>query len=67
MIDTAFVLNSFIALILIVDPLGNIPLFLALTADFKREEQRFMIRRAVVVGFLTLIGAEATIYTERMD
>ncbi len=55
MIDTAFVLNSFIALILIVDPLGNIPLFLALTADFKRNEQKFMIRRAVVVGFLTLI------------
>ena len=58
--DTAFILNSFITLILIVDPLGNVPLFLALTADFKRSEQRFMIRRAVVVGFLTLIFLTVT-------
>lgn len=54
MIDTAFVLNSFIALILIVDPLGNIPLFLALTGEFERKDQVFMMRRAAVVGFLTL-------------
>ncbi|MFQ5800151.1 MAG: MarC family protein [Candidatus Hydrothermarchaeales archaeon] len=54
MIDTTFILNSFIALLLIVDPLGNIPIFLSLTGKFERREQVFMIRRAVVVGFLTL-------------
>lgn len=60
MVDYVFVLNSFIAMLLIVDPLGNIPLFLALTAEHKREDQRFMIRRAVVVGLITLIALTVT-------
>jgi multiple antibiotic resistance protein len=42
-------------MVLIVDPLGNIPFFLALIGDFKKEDQRFMLRRAVIVGALTLV------------
>ncbi len=54
MVDTSYVLNAFIALILIVDPLGNIPIFMALTGGYARQDQIFILRRAVMVGFLTL-------------
>lgn len=55
MVDVAYLLNAYIAIILIVDPLGNIPLFLAFTAPFSPKDQRFIINRAVLIGFLVLL------------
>ena len=60
MVDTSYVLNSFIALFVIVDPLGNIPIFLALTEGLERKHQMSIMRRAVIIGFLTLLGLTVT-------
>jgi len=54
MIDRTFIFSSFITLFLIVDPMGNIPLFLALTQDFSRADQVYIIRRAVGIAFVSL-------------
>ncbi|MEM0313160.1 MAG: MarC family protein [Candidatus Bathyarchaeia archaeon] len=44
-----------ITLFIIVDPLGNIPIFIGLTKGMPREARRKAFRTAVVTGFILLI------------
>lgn len=48
-------LRASIALIIIIDPLGLIPIFMALTRDATLEERRAIFSRAALVGLLLLI------------
>jgi multiple antibiotic resistance protein len=48
-------LKASIALLIIIDPLGLIPIFMALTQDATREERRAIFSRAALVGFVLLM------------
>lgn len=52
------ILNAFITLVVIVDPVGLAPLFLALTGGMNRTERRQVATRATIIGFgiLTLFS-----------
>lgn len=52
------ILNAFITLVVIVDPVGLAPLFLALTRGMNRAERRQVATRATIIGFgiLTLFS-----------
>ncbi|MBC7114883.1 MAG: multiple antibiotic resistance protein [Archaeoglobi archaeon] len=48
-------LRATIALIIITDPLGNVPLFLYLTEGMSREERRKELKNAVIWSFTILL------------
>jgi multiple antibiotic resistance protein len=50
------VIVAFVALIVVVEPLGVIPFFLSLTRTRPREDVRRIARRASIVGALVLLG-----------
>ncbi|MCE8422040.1 MarC family protein, partial [Rhodovulum sulfidophilum] len=58
MIETGFLITAFATLFVVVDPLGLVPLFIALTPGMTREERRAIGLRAcfVAVGILTAFG-----------
>ncbi|HEY8517296.1 MAG TPA: MarC family protein [Candidatus Binatia bacterium] len=49
--DLQFALVAFTTLLVVVDPLGVLPIFLALTVDRSEAERRTVLRRAVGIGF----------------
>lgn len=56
-----FLAQSFVSLFVVIDPIGNVPIFLSLLREFNEDEQRAIVRRAVLVGcsallFVTLTG-----------
>lgn len=57
--DLLLVLNaltrSVISLFIIVDPFGNIPIFIGLTERLGREERRKVFHTATVTGFMLLL------------
>ncbi len=56
--DIAMALNVFISIFAIVNPLGNIPAFLALTDGYTKEERAHVILKIVLVasGVLVVFG-----------
>ncbi|MCG3158719.1 MAG: hypothetical protein DKINENOH_05363 [bacterium] len=50
----AFALNAFVAVLVITDPLGNVPIFASLLNDYRPEQRHALIRRACLVGVLIL-------------
>lgn len=54
--DVALAVQAFVTLLVIIDPLGNVPVFLALTADEDRASRRRTATHA-------LLAATAIIYT----
>jgi MarC family membrane protein len=53
-----FAATSFLAFIVIMDPIGLVPIFLAVTADYSEADRRVIARRASIaaVAILTLFG-----------
>ncbi|MBS7246854.1 MAG: MarC family protein [Candidatus Jordarchaeales archaeon] len=47
--------RAFISLFVIMDPVGNIPIFLSLTEDMKPEERKRTFHLALVTGFILLM------------
>ena len=47
--------KSLVSLFIIVDPLGNIPIFLSLTSDIGDAERKKAFRKAVLTSFFILI------------
>ena len=43
------------ALFIIIDPIGLIPIFMALTQDFSPKERREIINQAILVGFVLMV------------
>ncbi|MEM2910075.1 MAG: MarC family protein [Nitrososphaerota archaeon] len=46
--------KSIIALFIIVDPIGNVPIFMGLTSNMSREERRRTFRTAIIISFVLL-------------
>jgi len=54
-VDLNFALYSFIAIFIIVDPVANVPIFMAILADFSKKKRRAMVKRAVIIAVIILI------------
>jgi len=48
--------KSVISLFIIVDPLGNIPIFISLTENLRRENRRKVFNTATITGFVLLLA-----------
>jgi multiple antibiotic resistance protein len=48
-------IQAVVALFIITDPLGNLPLFMGLTEGMKKEDRRNTFAEALYVGFLLLL------------
>jgi multiple antibiotic resistance protein len=53
--DPAFAIKSFVALFVIVDAVGVVPIFISLLSGYKEEDKRSMIRMAVWVATVVLL------------
>lgn len=53
--DTAFLISAFVTLFVIIDPIGLVPLFVALTQGLSTRERRAIGLRAVLVAALLLL------------
>ncbi|MEM1586761.1 MAG: MarC family protein [Candidatus Bathyarchaeia archaeon] len=49
-------IKSVISLFIIVDPLGNIPIFIGLTQEIREPERRKVFRTATITGFILLLA-----------
>ena len=54
LIDTAFLITSFVTLFVIVDPIGLAPMFGAITQGMSHKKRRSIALRAVAVGGVVL-------------
>ncbi len=54
------VAKATIALFIIVDPLGNIPIFISLTEDIEEEERKRVFRTATLTGLFLLLAFALT-------
>lgn len=57
--DLAAYAAVIVTLFAIVDPIGTLPFFVALTEDFGEEDRRFMVRRSVLVLGVVLVAFAA--------
>ncbi|HVP18252.1 MAG TPA: MarC family protein [Spirochaetia bacterium] len=48
------IVTILVAIFIVIDPFGIVPVFIALTADFPAKKKRLTIRKAVVVAFIVL-------------
>ena len=48
-------LQAIVALFIIIDPLGNLPIFIGLTEGMKKEERKNTFVEALLVGFFLLL------------
>lgn len=51
MVDTAFLITSFVTLFVIIDPIGLTPIFIALTHDMTAKQRRQIALRSAAVAF----------------
>ena len=63
MSTTAFLILSFSSLFAVIDPLGVIPFFSGLTADYSKRRKRVILTKALIVSFgvlavFTLFGSQ---------
>lgn len=50
-----FILTAFITFFVVIDPVGNAPIFLGLTYDQSREQRRQTAVKAILVSVVTLV------------
>jgi multiple antibiotic resistance protein len=48
------IVSIFLAVFIVVDPFGVVPIFIALTGDFSARRRRLTIRKAVLIAFAVL-------------
>jgi multiple antibiotic resistance protein len=54
-VELTAVLSSFIAILAIVNPMGAVTSYAALTQGYSRDEKERVVKKAVLVAFVTLI------------
>jgi len=54
MIELSFFISSFVALFIIIDPIGNVPFFISLLEKFRERDQIAMVRMAIIIAAITL-------------
>lgn len=52
----SFIIHVFVSLFAVTNPIGNVPLFLALTEGYQAEERTALARKAAILSFLILIA-----------
>jgi len=52
----AQIVHALAAIFAVMNPIGNVPIFLSLTSDYTAAERRATARRAVLAAFLLLFG-----------
>ncbi|GGH19373.1 multiple antibiotic resistance protein [Cribrihabitans marinus] len=55
MIDSAFLITAFVSLFVVIDPIGLMPLFIALTQDNTAHERRTIAIRACLTSVFLLV------------
>ena len=55
-----FFLKSFVSLFVIVNALGNAPIWATMLQRFDEDERRLIVRKAVLVGFAALLVVTLT-------
>ncbi len=55
-LDINFLISSFIALFIIVDSIGNVPIFLALLEEYTKKERDEIIKKSCIIATISLIG-----------
>lgn len=55
MLDFSSALHDFITLWVVIDPIGTLPVFIAVTASLTASERRFVAFRSVLVAFVILL------------
>jgi len=58
--NITFFIQSFVALFVIIDSVGNVPIFITLLERFSEQDRKQIIRRAVLIALLTLLGVTLT-------
>jgi multiple antibiotic resistance protein len=53
--NVTFFIQSFVAFFVIIDAIGNVPIFIGLLEGFKEEDRKHIIKRASIIAFLTLV------------
>ena len=53
--DLSIIIPIFVSIFAIIDPIGNVPLFVALTHDHTNEEKKRVIKKIIIVATTTLI------------
>ncbi|MCX6695579.1 MAG: MarC family protein [Candidatus Altiarchaeota archaeon] len=53
--DFTFMIQAFVTLFLIVDPVVNIPIFVSLTERFPEKDRAYMIRKSVFIAGIVLV------------
>lgn len=52
----ALIIHVFVSLFAVTNPIGNVPIFLALTEGYDAKERTTLARKAAVLSFLILIA-----------
>ncbi|MFH0862165.1 MAG: MarC family protein [Candidatus Altiarchaeota archaeon] len=55
MVDLTFLVQAFVALFVIVEPIGTVPIFMSLMGRFRQKHRARMIRQSVVVACAVLL------------
>ena len=53
--NMTFFIQSFVALFVILDAIGNVPIFVGLLEGFTEEDRKQIIKRATIIALLTLL------------
>jgi len=66
-VDTFFLVKSFVTLLVIIDPVGTVPLFLGMTTGFEARERnraawQSVLVAALVIAVFALFGQQILIY-----
>lgn len=55
-----FIIHSFVALLVIIDPFGNVPVFITLLGRFNESDRALIIKKAVFFAAVTLVAITLT-------
>ena len=58
--DLMFFFQSFVAIFVILDAVGNVPIFIGLLERFDEADKALMIKRACLIAFVTLVAVTFT-------
>jgi small neutral amino acid transporter SnatA (MarC family) len=59
------IITAVIALFVVIDPIGNIPLFIALTKKLEKEEQNTISKTAILTAEILLVFFGVAGYTSK--
>ena len=54
--DIQNIINEFVMMWVLIDPIGTVPVFLMVTASMKEEHRKMIATRAVIVAGIVLVG-----------